>query len=805
MFVNRLSCLNLCRKFSTSRYNLWSSSTYRVGNIIDDYVAINPRKPYSTRDRKKRFEQQTVGCLEPSNYVQVQVVGTGAWQGTPRSVLVLMDNFRYLFNCGEGTQRAAVEHRMRLSQVNNIFMTHCSWNNCGGLHGMLLSIDQFGGRNVTFHGPAGLEAIESLSRSLADQNLKIKVDTRDAGENCLYSDTNMMVESVILRPCNESEDKVENDETAASNIAASKAAIVYVCTPHQKKSVRKINLEKMVDLGIPPGSAFRKLNNGESITLEDGRLIAPEDVYFELKPTQKFLVVEVPSEEYMSDLLESAVLRKHSESEQTSLIIHFTPEEVLTSPRYQQWMSSFPAQTQHMILNERSSPVPFIAKYRNQARLNLLNDNIFPLLADASSPNVDTSRTEASSENCVYGEAGLVYNLVLPGHLDEHGWDTTQCVLRPDLPDYFSAADTVEMVMKMEGFPDVLQQTKTAILQSQHKQLETRQYPEIIFLGTGSSIPSQYRNVSGILVMMRPGESILFDCGEGTLSQICTHFGLDKAQDILQSLQAVFISHMHADHHTGLASILSARCKAFTDTGLPSPKLQLLAPWRYNQQVLPFLQTLFPDNFNVETTSTENLRRNIRDQIQSEYKSVVTALQLQAVETVRVNHRQCPHGIVLTFRDGFKLTYSGDTMPCNELVTAGQESDVLIHEASFEDGMEFDAKNKRHSTISQAIKVGQRMNARYTILTHFSQRYGKLPLLPPDIPEGVGIAFDHMRVRPCDLSSLSPTMPGLQAMFVDEIYKMKGVTEQRKRREDARNDDHKTYPVPASLINSLSC
>jgi len=50
------------------------------------------------------------------------------------------------------------------------------------------------------------------------------------------------------------------------------------------------------------------------------------------------------------------------------------------------------------------------------------------------------------------------------------------------------------------------------------------------------------------------------------------------------------------------------------------------------------------------------------------------------------------------------------------------------------------------STTSQAIDVGLRMKARFIILTHFSQRYAKVPLFTDDFSSNVGIAFDNMRV-----------------------------------------------------------
>merc|ERR1712238_492379 len=57
----------------------------------------------------------------------------------------------------------------------------------------------------------------------------------------------------------------------------------------------------------------------------------------------------------------------------------------------------------------------------------------------------------------------------------------------------------------------------------------------------------------------------------------------------------------------------------------------------------------------------------------------------------------------------------------------GAAVDLLIHEATFEDGMEADAVLKRHSTVGEALQIGFKMNAKAVVLTHFSQRYPKIP------------------------------------------------------------------------------
>lgn len=47
---------------------------------------------------------------------------------------------------------------------------------------------------------------------------------------------------------------------------------------------------------------------------------------------------------------------------------------------------------------------------------------------------------------------------------------------------------------------------------------------------------------------------MLLDVGEGTLGQIIRFYG-DKADDVIQKLKAIYISHLHADHHIGRCQI----------------------------------------------------------------------------------------------------------------------------------------------------------------------------------------------------------------------------------------------------------
>jgi ribonuclease Z len=119
--------------------------------------------------------------------------------------------------------------------------------------------------------------------------------------------------------------------------------------------------------------------------------------------------------------------------------------------------------------------------------------------------------------------------------------------------------------------------------------------------------------------------------------------------------------------------------------------------------------------------------------------------------------------------------YSGDTRPCSSFAVAGENSDLLIHEATFEDGLKEDAISKRHSTFSEAVEIATeyeciltgRMKAKCVILTHFSQRYPKIPVISGS-RLAVGIAFDFLTVKLSNAHRLSSHWPQLTEIFAEE-------------------------------------
>ena len=70
----------------------------------------------------------------------------------------------------------------------------------------------------------------------------------------------------------------------------------------------------------------------------------------------------------------------------------------------------------------------------------------------------------------------------------------------------------------------------------------------VAFLGTGGSVPTARRATACVLVM-RGGDRIMFDCGEGSQRQMHRSLGL-------VALDEIYITHLHADHYLGLPGLL---------------------------------------------------------------------------------------------------------------------------------------------------------------------------------------------------------------------------------------------------------
>src|SRR5918911_39780 len=70
----------------------------------------------------------------------------------------------------------------------------------------------------------------------------------------------------------------------------------------------------------------------------------------------------------------------------------------------------------------------------------------------------------------------------------------------------------------------------------------------VLFLGTAGSMPTVQRAPTSLLIR-RGGDRLLIDCGEGTQRQLLRSVGLPD-------VDAIFLTHYHADHWLGLPGML---------------------------------------------------------------------------------------------------------------------------------------------------------------------------------------------------------------------------------------------------------
>ena len=291
----------------------------------------------------------------------------------------------------------------------------------------------------------------------------------------------------------------------------------------------------------------------------------------------------------------------------------------------------------------------------------------------------------------------------------------------------------------------------------------------------------QYRNVSCIYVDFGEGGTMLLDCGEGTLEQMRACFGNDRLQVELRRLRAIWISHFHADHHVGLSSVLYARaqqlsCQCRSANGeLPIP-IPLIGP----KPLKNYLDDMSRENdLRFEWQDCADTASGLLENCTGRVRAELERLGVQALQSVPVDH--CKHAYACVFWAGErqeKLVYSGDTRPCKSLTDAATDASLLVHEATFEDSLVDEAIEKRHSLVKEAVEVGERAGARSTVLTHFSQRYPKYPVMDGSYGSHTGVAFDMLTVSPSTVGRLTNLKEALQILFRDDEAEEEALSEE---------------------------
>ncbi|MCK9151222.1 ribonuclease Z [Methanobacterium alcaliphilum] len=295
---------------------------------------------------------------------------------------------------------------------------------------------------------------------------------------------------------------------------------------------------------------------------------------------------------------------------------------------------------------------------------------------------------------------------------------------------------------------------------------------ELIFLGTSSAVPSKYRNHTAI-ALKAFGEVFLFDCGEGTQRQ------MSQIKLSPMKINKIFISHLHGDHILGIPGII----QSMGFRGRKEP-LHIYGPPGLNDVLKSALNLGYfsmdfeihsheldegliieKEDYKIECVKTQHNVPNLSYSIQEIkkprfIKEKAIALGLKPGPDFGKLHR----GISVHFKDrmikpeevlgderkGIKITYSGDTRPCETMIKLAKDSDILIHESTFEAGQESKASETGHSTAHDAANIAKKAGVKSLILTHISTRYKKskqLKTAAQEIFKNTMIAEDLMVVE----------------------------------------------------------
>lgn len=268
----------------------------------------------------------------------------------------------------------------------------------------------------------------------------------------------------------------------------------------------------------------------------------------------------------------------------------------------------------------------------------------------------------------------------------------------------------------------------------------------LTFLGTSAAAPTLHRNVSGLAVKA-DSDLLLFDCGEGSQRQMIrfgTGFGVS----------AVFFTHFHADHYLGIIGFLrtlgmGGRTEPLTLYGPPPARRILDTAIHLGVERLSFPveimelrggEVLQRGGYALRAVRVDHrvnalgwiLEENTRPGRFNADAACALGVtpgpefgRLQRGETILLGNGEVvkPEQVLGPARQGRKLVISGDTRPCQALVAASRDADVLIHEATFSDDEQERAEDTRHSTAREAARVAREAGARRLLLTHLSSRH----------------------------------------------------------------------------------
>lgn len=271
---------------------------------------------------------------------------------------------------------------------------------------------------------------------------------------------------------------------------------------------------------------------------------------------------------------------------------------------------------------------------------------------------------------------------------------------------------------------------------------------EAFILGCGGMMPLPYRHLTSVL-LRRDGDLFLFDGGEGT------QISLRRLNLKWKKIDAIFVSHTHADHVTGLPGILMLsaqvdrteplyiygppKIKEYIETSRKVLDMYINYPIIIQEITAPCVvhsgSDFYIRAFPLDHTKTcvgytlEELDRpgEFNAEKARELKIPCGPLwgKLQKGETVQNSEGKeiTPDMVMGAKRSGRKFSFVTDTLYKKSIADEVRGSDLLICEGMFENALLDQAKEKKHMTAIQAATIARDANVKRMCMIHYSPRY----------------------------------------------------------------------------------
>lgn len=162
----------------------------------------------------------------------------------------------WLFDCGEATQHQILHTTLKPRKIEKIFITHLHGDHIFGLPGLLGSRSFQGGETkLTVYGPPGIKEFINVSLSTSGTHLLYPLTIVEIEDGMIFEDDQFSVEARLL------------DHALPS----------YGYRVEEKDKPGVLHADKLKEVGVKPGPIFKRLKEGETVILEDGRVINGAD------------------------------------------------------------------------------------------------------------------------------------------------------------------------------------------------------------------------------------------------------------------------------------------------------------------------------------------------------------------------------------------------------------------------------------------------------------------------------------------------------------------------------------------------